>query len=148
MSQRQAGSETTRARIVADIVARTGVSEAMIERLVRAFYARARRDPLIGPVFESKVEDWEAHLARMCAFWSSVTLMSGRYRGQPMALHLPLPIATPHFERWLAIFAATAEEECPPAAAALFRDRARHIAESLALGIAASRGEIGPRPAP
>ena len=35
--------------IVADIVARTGIDEAMIERLVRTFYGRARLDPLIGP---------------------------------------------------------------------------------------------------
>jgi hemoglobin len=42
------------------------------------FYSRARFDPLIGPVFESKARDWEGHIARMCAFWSSVALMSGR----------------------------------------------------------------------
>ena len=70
----------------------------MIERLVRAFYRRARLDPLIGPVFEAKVQDWESYIERMCAFWSSVALMSGRYHGQPMAAHLPLPINTPHFD--------------------------------------------------
>src|SRR3546814_10818785 len=61
-----------REQIIADIVARTGIDEPMIERLVRSFYDRARRDPLIGPVFEYKVKDWEAHIPRMCAFWSSV----------------------------------------------------------------------------
>jgi hypothetical protein len=35
--------------IVADIVARTGIDEPMIERLVRTFCGRARLDPLIGP---------------------------------------------------------------------------------------------------
>jgi hemoglobin len=70
-----------RDRIVADIVARTGIDAAMIERLVRAFYKSARRDPLIGPIFERHVRDWDAHLARMCDFWSSVALMSGRYHG-------------------------------------------------------------------
>jgi len=131
--------------IVADIVARTGIDDAMIERLVHAFYGRARQDPLIGPVFESKVHDWDGHLARMCAFWSSVALMSGRYSGQPMAVHLPLPIDTPHFDRWLEIFAATAREVCPASAAALFIDRSRRIADSLELGIAMRKGEIRPR---
>ena len=42
--------------IVADIVARTGIDEAMIERLVRTFYGRARRDPLLGHVLEEG--DW------------------------------------------------------------------------------------------
>lgn len=133
-----------RARIIADIVARTGIDEAMIERLVRAFYGRARSDPLIGPIFESKVQDWERHMAQMCAFWSSVALMSGRYHGQPMAAHLPLPIDTPHFARWLEMFAATARDICPPAAVAHFLERAQRIAESLQLGIAAAKGVIPP----
>src|SRR5262245_32105423 len=91
----------SREAIVAEIVSRTGIDEAMIERLVREFYGRARRDPLIGPVFETHVEDWEVHIARICAFWSSVVLMSGRYHGQPMAVHFPLPIEAAHFGRWL-----------------------------------------------
>jgi hemoglobin len=119
----------------------------MIERLVRAFYERGRRDPLIGPVFEARVHDWEDHIARLCAFWSSVALLSGRYHGQPMAAHLTLPIDTPHFDRWLALFADTANEICPPAAAAHFIARAHRIADSLELRIAA-KGEIRRRRAP
>ncbi len=131
--------------IVQDIIDRTGIDEAMIERLVHGFYARARRDPLIGPVFESRVHDWDKHLAQMCAFWSSVALMSGRYHGQPMAAHLPLPIDAAHFERWLALFAETAHALCPPAAAAHFLSRAQRIAQSLALGIASQRSPVPSR---
>jgi hemoglobin len=69
--------------------------------------------------------------------------MSGRYHGQPMAAHMPLPVGTAHFDRWLALFAESAHEVCPPAAAAHFLDRARRIADTLALGIAA-RGEKKP----
>jgi hemoglobin len=134
-----------RHRIIEDIVARTGIDEAMIEALVRTFYARVRQDPLIGPVFASKVLDWEAHVGRLCEFWSSVALMSGRYHGQPMLVHLPLPIDTPHFDRWLEIFAATARDICPPAAAAHFLHRASRIADSLELGIAAQKGKIRPK---
>ncbi|HEY1899883.1 MAG TPA: group III truncated hemoglobin [Steroidobacteraceae bacterium] len=132
----------SRRLIIEDIIARTGIDEAMIELLVRTFYARVRHDPLIGPVFESRVQDWDAHIGRLCAFWSSVTLMSGRYHGQPMAIHLPLPIDTPHFDRWLELFAETAREMCPPAAAAHFIERASRIADSLEFGIAAQKGEI------
>ncbi len=135
--------------LVTDIVERTGIDDAMIDRLVRGFYGRARRDPLIGPLFEGKVRDWDAHFARMRDFWSSVALMSGRYHGQPMAAHLPLPIDTPHFNRWLELFAGTAREICPPAAAAHFIERAHRIADSLELGIAGQRGEIrSPPPRP
>jgi hemoglobin len=51
--------------IIDDIVVRTGIDEAMIERLVRTFYGPARLDSLIGPVFENKVHDWESHLGRI-----------------------------------------------------------------------------------
>ncbi len=135
-----------RSLLVADIVDRTGIDELMIDRLVRGFYGRARRDPLIGPIFEREVRDWEAHFARMRDFWSSVALMSGRYHGQPMAAHLTLPIDTPHFNRWLELFAMTARELCPPGAAAHFIARAHRIADSLELGIAARRGEIRSAP--
>jgi hemoglobin len=131
--------------VIDDIVARTAIDEAMIERLVRAFYGRARRDPRIGPVFAARVHDWDVHIAQICAFWSSVALMSGRYHGQPMVIHQPLPIDTPDFDRWLEIFAETAREICPPAAAAHFLERACRIADSLELGIAFHKGEIRPR---
>jgi hemoglobin len=112
----------------------------MIERLVRGFYARVQEDALIGPIFAARISDWEAHLQRMCAFWSSVALMSGRYHGQPMQKHLPLPVDARHFDRWLALFEATARDLCPPKAADHFIERARRVAESLELGIAGAHG--------
>jgi len=131
-----------RAQITAEIVARTGITEEMIERLVRGFYAKVRRDAVLAPVFESRIQDWEPHLERMFAFWSSVALMSGRYHGSPMAKHMPLPIDAGHFDRWLALFEETAREVCPPEAEAHFVERARRIAESLELGVASRHGVL------
>ena len=131
-----------RERLAAEIAARTGIDEPMIERLVRGFYRKVRSDPLLGPVFEERIHDWEPHLERMCAFWSSVALMSGRYHGSPMTKHLPLPVDAIHFDRWLALFEATAREVCPPTAEAHFVERARRIAESLELGIAGRHGVL------
>ena len=113
------------------------VDEAMIERLVRHFYAEVRRDPAIGPIFNRVIiGDWEPHLRTMMAFWSSVMLMSGRYKGQPMAKHLALDGVRPtHFARWLALFAQSAHAVCPPDVAAIFVDRAERIAQSLQLGM-------------
>ena len=133
-------SAERRAKIAADIVARTGIDTAMIERLIAAFYARARADALLGPIFGAHIEDWDAHLARMCSFWTSVALMSGTYHGNPMGRHLGLPVDARHFDRWLALFEETAAEVCPPAAADHFVERARRIAQSLELGIASVRG--------
>jgi hemoglobin len=131
-----------RERVVAEIVAQTGITEAMIERLVRSFYAKVRGDDMLGPIFEARIKDWEPHLSQMCAFWSSVALMSGRYHGAPMPKHLPLPVDAAHFDRWLALFEATANQVCPPAAAKHFIERARRIASSLELGIASANGVL------
>ena len=133
---------TRRAQATAEIAERTGIDEAMIDRLVRRFYSQVRQDPLLGPVFEARIANWEPHLERMCAFWSSVALMTGRYSGQPMPVHARLSIDARHFDRWLALFEEAAREVCPPAAADHFIDRARRIAESLELGIAGRHGVL------
>jgi hemoglobin len=133
-------AEQRRAEITAAIQAETGIDEAMIERVVRGFYARVRNDPLIGPVFDARIRDWEPHLQRMCAFWSSVALMSGRYHGQPMPKHMPLPVDARHFDRWLELFEATARDLCLPKAAEHFIERAHRVAESLELGVAGANG--------
>ena len=129
-----------REQITAGIMEKTGITEAMIERLVRGFYAKVRADAVLGPVFEPRIADWEPHLAQMCAFWSSVALMTGRYHGTPMAKHLPLPVDAGHFDRWLELFEQAAREICPSAAEAHFVERARRIAASLELGIAGAHG--------
>lgn len=137
-----------REKITAEIAARTGITESMIERLVRGFYAKVRADAVLAPIFEARIGDWEPHLQQMCAFWSSVALMSGRYHGSPMVKHLPLPVDADHFDRWLALFETTAREICPPQAAAHFIERARRIAASLELGIAGGQGvmlDVGER---
>jgi hemoglobin len=142
MSDEAKSAQARRAAITSQIQAETGIDEAMIERLVRDFYVRVRDDAVLGPVFAAKIDDWEPHLQKMFAFWSSVALMSGRYHGQPMAKHLPLPIDARHFDRWLALFAQTAREVCPPAAAERFTLMSHRVREILELGIANSNGVL------
>lgn len=136
------GGPDRRAEITARIRAETGIDEPMIRKLVLGFYDRVREDDLIGPVFEARIADWGPHLRQMCAFWSSVALMTGAYHGQPMRKHLPLPVDSRHFDRWLSLFEETARELCPPRAADHFIERARRIAESLELGIAGAHGVL------
>jgi hemoglobin len=131
-------AEERRAAVVALTHKETGIDEAMIEKVIRAFYARVREDKVLAPIFESRIADWAPHLDKMFAFWSSLTLHTGRYHGQPMAKHMPLAVDARHFDRWLALFEKTAREVCPPAAAARFIERARRVAESLELGVASA----------
>jgi len=122
-----------------------GVTEPMIHQLVHGFYAGIRKDPALGPIFNRIIGDrWDVHLARMCDFWSSVMLMTGRFKGAPMAAHARIPEIRPtHFARWLHLFKVAAEDLCPPEAAKLFVSKSEIIAQSLQLGVAASRGDAG-----
>jgi hypothetical protein len=91
-----------RAAFAADVRARTDIDEDMIRSLVHTSYDRVRTDVV----------------------WSSVVLMTGHYHGRPMQKHAPLPVDAAHFDRWLTLFADTANKICPPAAADLFIERA------------------------
>lgn len=125
-----------------------GITEPMIRTLVDSFYAEVRRDAMLGPIFEARIDDWPEHLDKLAAFWSSVVLMTGRYKGRPMPVHAAIPdISRVHFLRWLDLFRKTAKLVCPGPPADLFIDRAERIAESLHLGVCLSRGE-GPVIAP
>lgn len=113
------------------------ITEDDIARLVPAFYARIRKDEILGPIFDGAIEDWPHHLGKLEAFWSSVMLHSGRYKGQPMAVHVRHgPAMQPeNFARWLALWQQTSAELLAPEVAAAFQEKAARIAESLQLGV-------------
>lgn len=121
-----------------------GIDEELIRDVVHGFYAKIRTDPALRDIFNRVIGDnWDAHLARMCDFWSSVLLMTGRFKGTPMAAHARIAEIRPtHFARWLHLFRETANALCPGDKAALFIAKAELIAQSLQFGIAASRGDL------
>ncbi|WP_106640629.1 group III truncated hemoglobin [Allosphingosinicella vermicomposti] len=113
------------------------LSEQQIEAVVSAFYTRVRQDGLLGPVFNDAIDDWPEHLVKLQAFWSSVMLGTGRYKGRPMPAHVRHAdrITPESFERWLTLWRETTTDLLPPLAAAALQDKAARIAESLSLGI-------------
>lgn len=111
------------------------VTEATIAELVERFYGRARRDPLLGPVFEAAIDDWDGHLARIRDFWSHHLLGTGHHGGHPFMAHAVLPIEPAHFDRWLALFAETAAELLPPPFQERALARANHMAASFKVGM-------------
>ena len=121
-----------------------GITEEKLKELVELFYGRVRKDPLIGPVFNGAIDDWPEHLDRLQAFWSSVMLTSGRYKGRPLPAHIKHSdsIRPESFERWLMLWREATDEILPSPAAAAMQEKAERIAESLSLGIAFARGEM------
>ncbi|MGA0597739.1 group III truncated hemoglobin [Enterovirga sp. CN4-39] len=114
------------------------LDEASLATLLDRFYAKARRDPALGPVFAAAILDdsWPEHMARIEGFWRSVLFKTGTYKGNPFGAHVRLPGLTPAlFARWLELFGETCREVLEPADAAALQHRAERIAESLQAGL-------------
>ena len=113
------------------------LDDTMITAVVDQFYARVRRDPMLAPVFNGAIADWDEHLQKLAGFWSSVMLRSGRYKGNPMAAHLRQQdrISPAMFDRWLSLWSEVTFELLPDEAARAMQARAAMIAESLKLAL-------------
>lgn len=111
------------------------ITPGVIASVVDEFYAACRRDPVLGPVFEAQVDDWDEHLSRIRAFWGAALLRDGGYSGRPLGAHLAIPGLSPrHFSAWLRLFAQTVESHSPPLTGgdvALFKARAGRMANRL-----------------
>ena len=113
------------------------MTDAQLVELVHSFYGKVRDDAVLGPVFDHAISDWPHHLGKMADFWSSVMLTTGRYKGNPMMMHLKhvARIRPEMFERWLELWRETAREKLDEAGAEGVIAKAERIAESLQLGM-------------
>jgi hemoglobin len=116
------------------------ITEASIKQLVDSFYAKVMEDTLLRPIFLQAIgEDpktWKFHMQRMNDFWSSIILGSGRYHGNPFQKHKDLPaFDVALFDRWLILFAKTAQEIHTEEVANRYIEKSNRIAESLKMGL-------------
>jgi hemoglobin len=119
-------------------VAVTGLAEADIRRLIPAFYAKVRGDPVLGPVFDGIVgNNWPTHIETVCSFWLYATRLNRRYNGRNfMPAHIRHPaIRAELLPRWLTIFSETARQLCTPAQADSLIEIAERMANSLEISL-------------
>jgi len=116
-----------------------------ISRLLRHFYADVRQDPLIGPIFDVQIKDWNRHLEIIASFWEAVIGGPRGYAGSMPMKHLPLRLREEHFERWLFLWQANCRAQLPTDVAREMIALANHIAHRLRT-ILVSRGEIPAAP--
>jgi hemoglobin len=107
-------------------------NEDDIKKLVDEFYARVRKDDLVGPIFNEVIGDnWSHHLPVMYSFWSSILLGANTYHGNPLAVHFKLDISEEHFKRWLSYFEPTVDDLFQGEIAEEAKKRARSIASIM-----------------
>jgi hemoglobin len=103
------------------------MTEADVRVLVEAFYRDMEADPLLGRFFAGL--DWQAHLPKMVAFWSSVAFQTGAYRGRPFDPHARMEgLDASHFDAWLARFHRTMDAHFAGPTAEGLKTRAGQIA--------------------
>lgn len=102
-----------------------------LARLLRHFYADVRQDPVIGPTFNARIEDWGEHMAIIANFWETVLGATRTDSGSMPALHAPLGLGPEHFERWLFLWGANCRAHLPADAAGEMTDLARQLGQRL-----------------
>lgn len=109
------------------------IDEESIKCLVETFYGRVRQHERLGEIFERRLEGkWPAHLEKMQAFWQSVLLKNGVYKGKPVPAHLKQKeLVSSDFAEWLRVFRPVAHEVFAEQPADLVIQVAERIAESL-----------------
>jgi hemoglobin len=115
-----------------------GITKPLVREVVLSFYAKVRRDEVLGPLFEQAIgADWDAHIERIVRFWLTATRLERSYDGSEfMRAHIKhQSIRQEHIARWLALFDQTLAERCSPPQAAALRDIAMRMAENIEIGL-------------
>lgn len=116
------------------------VTRKDIELLVDAFYAKIRKDELIGFIFTDIAKvNWEKHLPIMYSFFENMLFYTGSYTGNPMELHKHVnrlfPLTEAHFTRWNLLFKTSVDELFAGERAELAKQRAKSISTVMQIKI-------------
>lgn len=108
-----------------------------IKLMVDEFYTAVQKDELIGPIFNSVIQNrWPEHLEKMYTFWQTILLETHTYQGRPFPPHAQLPIEREHFDRWLQLFEVNLNNLFSGPVAEEARLRAHKMAELFLLKLA------------
>lgn len=104
-----------------------------VQQMVVSFYNNARQDPLLGPIFDQAISDWQEHLPTMFQFWERLLFGLIGYTENPFQKHLNLSLDKEHFAKWVRIFTQTIDENFSGLKAEEAKRLARNIAGTFQL---------------
>lgn len=93
-------------------------NRADVNLLVNTFYAKIRKDELLGPIFNSHIpnEKWPAHLEKLTDFWETNLFGIAKFKGNPSQKHVNVDknlnhtIEQKHFGQWINLWFETIDE--------------------------------------
>jgi len=109
-----------------------------ISILVNKFYAKIRKNELLGPIFTAHIakDEWAPHLSKLTDFWEMRLFGINNFKGNPSEAHkgvdksLKHSIDETHFNQWLELWFETIDEMYEGELA----DRAKAAASKMAKG--------------
>ena len=116
-------------------------SPSAIKDFVDSFYARIRKDPRLSHIFFKVARiDIDKHLPHIRSYWRKLLLSDPEYNRHTMNIHRKLHdkalLRTSDFDRWLALFVETVDDEYSGPKAA----RAKNIAKNIVANMHSSLG--------
>lgn len=123
------------------------VTADQIKDQMDAFYNEVRNHPVLGPIFDERIDDWPKHEEKIASFWRNAILHERGYDGFPQQVHMRTSTVMPeHFPIWLDLFEEVAHKTLPPEAAHPWVMLARRIGDGMKMGIAQVRQAPGAVP--
>jgi hemoglobin len=114
-----------------------------VSQLVNVFYAKIRKDVLLGPIFNRHIPDekWTEHLTKLTDFWETNLFRIAKFKGNPTAKHINVDanlnytIEQNHFGKWLQLWFETIDELYEGELALKAKDSARNMSTGQFLTI-------------
>ena len=118
-----------------------------VHLLVTTFYAKVRKDELLGPIFNPMIQDWEEHFKKLTDFWEGNLFFRKKYLGNPLLKHVEVDkfhhgtIEAKHFGIWLNLWYETVDALFEGEVAQRAKNRARNMSTFIHLKIFEARNE-------
>ncbi|MFS4456019.1 group III truncated hemoglobin [Maribacter sp. 2304DJ31-5] len=112
-----------------------------VKLLVETFYAKIRKDEILGPIFNSIISNWGQHLELLTDFWETQLFLQRKYHGNPVIAHQHVDekiegsITSEHFGLWLNLWFATIDELFLGETAWIAKNRAQKMSTMLFMHI-------------
>lgn len=93
-------------------------SRGELSLLVNTFYAKIRKDELLGSIFNSHIPEdhWPEHLEKLTDFWETNLFGVRKFKGNPTLKHanvdrnLDYKMSQEHFGKWLQLWFETIDQ--------------------------------------
>ncbi|HEX4350000.1 MAG TPA: group III truncated hemoglobin [Verrucomicrobiae bacterium] len=109
---------------------RLGRHEGIL-KLVKPFYADVRQHAVLGGIFNSHIQDWNAHMEKITEFWALQSGGQSKYGGGFAGAHMSLGLRPEHFQNWLALWEFNNARQLPSREAAEMNELAHRLAGRL-----------------